>query len=167
MSETPLPTARDRILDRDALRATLRAHHAGQTIVFTNGCFDLLHAGHVRGLEAARSFGDVLVVGINSDASVRRLKGDARPIVPEAERAEVMAALRPVDYVVVFEEDTPIRTIEALEPNVHVKSGDYRAEDLPETPVVIAHGGRVEVVPYVEGLSTTDIIRRIEERVKA
>lgn len=166
MNESPRPNARDRIMDREALRATLRTRHAGEMIVFTNGCFDLIHAGHVRALEAARSFGDVLVVGLNSDASVRRLKGPARPIVPETGRAEVVAALRPVDYVVVFEEDTPIQTIETLEPDVHVKSGDYRAEGLPETPVVIAHGGRVEVVPYVEGLSTTDIIRRIEERAK-
>lgn len=162
----PPGAARHRVMDREGLRSLLRAHHAGQTIVFTNGCFDLLHAGHIRALEAARAFGDVLVVGINSDASTRRLKGPSRPIVPEAERAEVVAALRPVDYVVLFDEDTPTHTIDILAPDVHVKSGDYRAEEMPETPTVIARGGRVEVVPFVEGLSTTDLIRRIKERTK-
>jgi len=156
--------ARDRVLDVGGLKRLLAERHAGQTIVFTNGCFDLVHAGHVRSLEAAKAFGDVLVVGINSDDSVRRLKGPSRPVVPERDRAEVVASLRPVDYAVIFEDDTPIPTLEALEPDVHVKGGDYRVEDLPETPVVRAHGGRVEVVPFVEGLSTTDIIRRIEDR---
>jgi rfaE bifunctional protein nucleotidyltransferase chain/domain len=163
MSERPGPPARDRVLDLGTLKKALAERHAGRTVVFTNGCFDLIHAGHVRSLEAAKAFGDVLVVGVNSDASVRRLKGETRPIVPERERAEVLAALRPVDYVVVFEDDTPVPTLEALEPDVHVKGGDYAVDDLPETPVVRAHGGRVEVVPFVEGLSTTDIIRRVRE----
>jgi rfaE bifunctional protein nucleotidyltransferase chain/domain len=164
MIDTDAIPARERVLQREDLAERLKERHAGQTVVFTNGCFDILHAGHVRTLETAKSFGDVLVVGVNSDASVRRLKGEKRPIVPERERAELVAALHPVDYVVLFAEDTPIPTIEVLEPDVHVKGGDYTVEDLPETPVVRAHGGRVEVVPFVEGLSTTDIIGTIAER---
>lgn len=166
MSQFP-DTAESRVLPREELAETLRRRHAGQTVVFTNGCFDLLHPGHVRALEAARALGDVLVVGINDDASVRRLKGERRPIVPQRERAEMVAALRPVDYATIFEEDTPVETIAALRPDIHVKSGDYRAEDLPETPVVEAHGGRVVIVPFVEGLSTTDIVARVRERYGA
>lgn len=164
MSQAAPTFARDRVMRRANLQARLSALRAGRTVVFTNGCFDLIHAGHVRAFETAKALGDILVVGVNSDASVRRLKGEARPIVPEAERAEVVAALRPVDYVVIFDEDTPIPTIEALRPDIHVKGGDYRADDLPETPVVRAYGGRVVMAPFVEGLSTTDIVRRIEER---
>jgi D-beta-D-heptose 7-phosphate kinase/D-beta-D-heptose 1-phosphate adenosyltransferase len=159
-----LRTARERVMGREELARTLRERHAGQTVVFTNGCFDILHAGHARALEAARALGDVLVVGVNADAAVRRLKGKARPSVPQAERAEMVAALRPVSYVTIFEEDTPVETIAALRPHVHVKSGDYRAGDLPETPTVEAGGGRVEIVPFVEGLSTTDIVARVREK---
>jgi len=158
------PSATARVMPREELAALLQHRHAGETVVFTNGCFDILHPGHVRSLEAARALGDVLVVGVNADASVRRLKGERRPIVPEAERAEMLAALRPVTYVTIFEEDTPVETIAALRPDVHVKSGDYCAEELPETPIVERHGGRVVIVPFVEGLSTTDIVARVKER---
>jgi D-beta-D-heptose 7-phosphate kinase/D-beta-D-heptose 1-phosphate adenosyltransferase len=156
--------AKARVLDRDALAEVLARRHAGETVVFTNGCFDILHVGHVRALEAARALGDVLVVGVNSDASVRRLKGAKRPLVSQEERAEMIAALAPVSYATVFDEDTPVETLARLRPDVHVKSGDYRAEDLPETPVVRGYGGRVEIVPFVEGLSTTDIVERVRER---
>ena len=153
--------ARDCVLPRDELANRLAFERRGKTVVFTNGCFDLVHAGHVRALEAARQFGDILVVGVNSDSSVRRLKGDSRPIVPETQRAELVAALKPVDYVVIFSEVLPIETIRLLRPDVHVKSGDYRAEDMPETPCVLAAGGRVEIVPLLEGLSSTGIMERI------
>lgn len=162
----PNEQARNRVLRREELARRLQERHAGQRVVFTNGCFDLLHPGHVRALEAARALGDLLVVGVNGDASVRRLKGERRPIVPERERAEMVAALRPVDFVTLFEEDTPVETIAALRPDIHVKSGDYRAEDLPESPVVEAGGGRVVIVPFVEGLSTTDLVARIRERYR-
>jgi D-beta-D-heptose 7-phosphate kinase/D-beta-D-heptose 1-phosphate adenosyltransferase len=164
--ETEPQTARARVINREALAAVLRERHASDTVIFTNGCFDILHVGHVRALEAARALGDILVVGVNSDASVRRLKGARRPLVPQAERAEMVAALRSVCYVTLFEEDTPVETLALLQPDVHVKSGDYRAEDLPETPTVLAHGGRVEIVPFVEGLSTTDIVARVRERYR-
>lgn len=154
-------TARDCVLPRNELVERLQAERQGKTLVFTNGCFDLLHAGHVHALEAARRLGDILVVGINADASVRRLKGNTRPIIPETERAELVAALKPVDYVVVFSENTPIETIRLLRPDVHVKSGDYRVEEMPETPCVRAAGGRVEIIPMVAGLSSTRIVERI------
>jgi rfaE bifunctional protein nucleotidyltransferase chain/domain len=157
-------TAKERIVDRDDLAAALRKHHPGQTVVFTNGCFDILHPGHVRALEDARALGDIIVVGVNSDASVQRLKGEGRPIVPQRERAEVIAALRSVDYVTIFEEDTPVETIQALRPEVHVKGGDYDPDTLPEAAAVRAYGGRVVCVPFVEGQSTTDIVARILER---
>ncbi|HEY3266496.1 MAG TPA: D-glycero-beta-D-manno-heptose 1-phosphate adenylyltransferase [Armatimonadota bacterium] len=157
-------TAAERVLPREELARRLTAERAGRTVVFTNGCFDILHVGHIRALEAARALGDILVVGVNSDDSVRRLKGDARPIVPEAERAEMLAALKPVDFTVIFHEDTPVETIAALKPDVHVKSGDYNADSLPETPIVRSYGGRVEIVPFVHGFSTTDLIGTILQR---
>ena len=131
-----------------------------QKIVFTNGCFDVLHAGHIALLQRAKSLGDVLVVGLNSDASVRRLKGEARPIHDQTARAQVLMSLRCVDAVTVFEDDTPIETIRALRPDVHVKGGDYDARTLPETPVVEQGGGRVEIVPLVQGLSSSRAIEK-------
>jgi rfaE bifunctional protein nucleotidyltransferase chain/domain len=201
--------------DLPALGITLR--EAGQVVVWTNGCFDLFHAGHARSLRAAREFGDVLVVGINSDESVRRLKGPSRPILPAAERAELVASLACVGYVVVFDEDTPEKCIRLLMPDVHCKGADYApayggvgrpapiarseftAEDaenaekkchsvsssassatsavnalgaglptppyakpIPEAALVESYGGRVEFLPLVEGLSTSELIRRIQ-----
>jgi len=156
-----MTSARDCVLPRNELVGRLQIERQGKTLVFTNGCFDLLHAGHARALEAARRLGDILVVGINADASVRRLKGNTRPIIPEIQRAELVAALKPVDYVVVFSESTPIETICLLRPDVHVKSGDYCVEEMPETPYVRAAGGRVEIVPMVAGLSSTNIVEQI------
>lgn len=150
--------------DVGALCAALAPRRAsGARLVFTNGCFDLLHPGHVRYLEAARGLGDVLVVGLNDDASVRRLKGAGRPILQLAERAEVLAALASVDYVVAFGEDTPLRVIEALQPDVLVKGADWGADDIVGREVVLTGGGRVERIELVPGASTTDIIRRIRE----
>jgi phosphoheptose isomerase len=149
----------ERLLElRDAWR------RAGSTVVWTNGCFDLLHAGHVRSLKAARALGDVLVVGLNSDESVRRLKGDGRPIVDAEQRAEVLAALAPVDYVVVFDEDTPEEALARLQPEIHTKGEDYADREIPERRVVESYGGRVELLPLVAGLSTTALAERLGER---
>ncbi len=131
------------------------------TVVFTNGVFDLLHPGHVRVLDGARREGDALVVAVNSDASVRRLKGPTRPVRTEADRALVLAALECVDAVVVFDEDTPRDTVRALAPDVIVKGGDYSADTIVGAAEVTARGGRVVVIPLVDGQSTTAIIERV------
>jgi D-glycero-beta-D-manno-heptose 1-phosphate adenylyltransferase len=131
-------------------------------VVFTNGCFDLLHPGHVSYLWAARSLGDALVVGLNSDASIKKLKGPSRPVVPEGDRALVLSALEPVDAVVVFGEDTPVRLMRELRPAVYVKGGDYRIEDLPEAKVAEEIGAEVNLLPFEPGYSTTALIERIK-----
>jgi D-beta-D-heptose 7-phosphate kinase/D-beta-D-heptose 1-phosphate adenosyltransferase len=141
-----------------------RRRRAGQKVVFTNGCFDLLHVGHVRLLRRASAEGDYLVVGLNADASVRRLKGEGRPIHPEAARAELLAALECVDAVTIFDEDTPLELIEALRPDVLAKGGDYRPEEVVGREVVEGDGGRLVLIPLVEGHSTTGIARRLAER---
>ncbi len=139
-----------------ALRAGWRS--LGEKVVFTNGCFDLLHVGHVRYLNAARDLGDHLVVGLNSDSSVRRLKGPGRPVTPESERAEILCALTAVDAVVLFEEDTPLGLIEAVEPDVLVKGGDWALEAIVGREVVEGRGGRVVTIPVVAGRSTSALI---------
>jgi 3-deoxy-manno-octulosonate cytidylyltransferase (CMP-KDO synthetase) len=138
--------------------------HDKAKIVFTNGCFDILHAGHIALLEQARSFGDLLIVGINSDASVKRLKGDDRPVNQQAARARVLAALACVDAVCIFEDDMPIPLLEDVRPDVHVKGGDYVADELPEATTVKKHGGGVVIVPFVEGFSTTSTLEKLETR---
>jgi rfaE bifunctional protein nucleotidyltransferase chain/domain len=151
------------ILSPDTLaepRAAWRAR--GQSVVFTNGCFDLLHAGHVRLLEAARAEGDVLVVGLNSDASVRALKGDGRPVLPAHERAETLLALEAVDAVIVYEEDTPQRVIQALLPDVLVKGADWALDAIVGRAEVEAAGGRVVRVELLPGRSTTRLVERIQ-----
>jgi D-glycero-beta-D-manno-heptose 1-phosphate adenylyltransferase len=140
--------------------AQQRAH--GQKIVFANGAFDLLHAGHVRYLEAARAEGDWLAVGVNSDESIRRAKGPARPIVAEPERAEIVAALGCVDAVVIFGEDSPAALIGRLRPEVHAKGTDYTAESVPERAAVAAYGGRTVIVGDPKDHATTDLIERIK-----
>jgi rfaE bifunctional protein nucleotidyltransferase chain/domain len=152
------------ISEAAALAARLRAQ--GKRIVLTNGCFDLLHVGHIRYLGAARRLGDVLFVGINSDAAVARLKGPGRPLMPAAERAEMLLALRAVDHVVVFDEDTADRLIESLHPDVHAKGTDYTADSVPEGATVRALGGRVVVVGDPKDHSTRDLITRIVERFR-
>jgi rfaE bifunctional protein nucleotidyltransferase chain/domain len=136
----------------------------GRRVAFTNGVFDLLHAGHVGYLAWARAQGDALIVGLNEDASVRALKGPERPLVPFAARAQVLAALRSVDAVVGFAERTPEALLDALQPDVHVKSAQYRLEDLPERAIVEAHGGEVKLAPHLGGHSTTDIVAEIRRR---
>ncbi len=138
----------------------------GRTVVFTNGCFDLLHVGHVRYLAAAAAEGGLLVVGLNSDRSMRSIKGERRPIVPEAERAEILAGLTCVDFVTVFEEADPLRVIQALQPDVLVKGGDWTESDIIGADVVKRNGGRVVRIPVVEGASTSALIGRILDRYR-
>jgi D-beta-D-heptose 7-phosphate kinase/D-beta-D-heptose 1-phosphate adenosyltransferase len=154
-----------KVLPLAALRAEReRLRQAGKNVVFTNGCFDLLHPGHVRYLQQARALGDALIVALNSDRSVRELKGDRRPILTEQERAEVMAALASVDYVTVFDEATPREIIAALLPDVLVKGGDWGVDKIVGREEVEAAGGQVMSLPFVDGCSTTDVIERIAER---
>lgn len=134
----------------------------GKVLVFTNGVFDVIHAGHVHLLTQARVLGDLLVVGLNTDESAKRLgKGPDRPVNGLEDRMAVVAALKPVDFVVSFDQDTPVEVIRELRPEVHVKGGDYRAEDLPETPTVESLGGRVVVLPLLEGRSSTATLRKL------
>ena len=139
---------------------------AGKTLVLTNGCFDLIHAGHVRYLQEARALGDALAVAVNSDRTVRELKGDGRPILLETERAEVLAALGCVDYVVIFDDLNPQKVIASLLPDVLVKGGDWRVEQIVGREEVEAAGGQVISLPYVEGASTSEIIDRIVSRYR-
>ncbi|MFO7270661.1 MAG: adenylyltransferase/cytidyltransferase family protein [Sphaerobacter thermophilus] len=154
----------------DRLGERLRAE--GKRVVFTNGHFDLLHVGHLRYLQAARALGDTLIVGVNDDAVTRLRKGPGRPIVPEEERAELVAGLACVDYVVIFHEETAEAAVARLRPDIYVKGGDYAIDEaeeragkqpLPEAAVVRGYGGEVRTVPLVPGRSTTDIVRRIRE----
>ncbi len=133
----------------------------GKRIVFTNGCFDILHYGHVKYLKEARSKGDVLIVGINSDKSARRLKGKSRPINPQADRARVLASLESVDYCVIFNEDTPYRLIKAIAPDVLIKGGDWAKENIVGSDIVLHRGGKVLTIPYVKNRSTSNIIKKI------
>jgi len=150
------------LMTREALAPVLRDLQArGKRVVFTNGCFDLLHVGHVRYLKQARALGDVLVLALNTDRSVRELKGAGRPILPERERAEVLLALESVDYVVLFDEPDPVRTIEVLQPDVLVKGGDWTRDTIMGRDIVEGRGGEVLPLPYIEGRSTTEIIEKI------
>ena len=145
-----------------ALRDIERQRKAGKKIVFTNGCFDLIHSGHLRILKQAKKLGDVLVVALNSDASTRRLKGKSRPILPLAERAELIAGLKPVDYVVWFSEDTPYNIIRKIRPHVLIKGGDWKGGAIVGGDIVKAAGGKVVSGLFVKGRSTTDIVRKIK-----
>ena len=150
----------------EAVKLADRLRAERKRIVLANGCFDLLHVGHVRYLRAARKLGDVLFVGINSDAAVARLKGRGRPLMPAAERAEILLALREVDHVVVFEEDTADRLVESLRPHVHAKGTDYRTGSVPEAATVQKIGGRVEIVGDPKDHSSRDLIARIVEQFR-
>lgn len=154
-----------KIKNRDVLAAILQQERAkGKKVVFTNGCFDLLHAGHVKYLQKARRIGDILVLGLNSDSSVRRLKGEKRPLIGEEERAHILAALDCIDYVVLFDEDTPLELIKALKPFILAKGGDYTPDTVVGRELVESYGGHVELVSFVDGKSTTNIIERVLER---
>lgn len=138
----------------------------GRELVFTNGCFDLLHVGHVRYLRQARALGDILIVGLNDDTSVGRLKGPNRPVVGQADRAELLASLECVDYVVIFSEDTAAALVGSLQPDIYVKGTDYGegGKELPEAATVREYGGRIELAPLVAGRSTTDLIQQVLDR---
>jgi rfaE bifunctional protein nucleotidyltransferase chain/domain len=154
-----------RVLDLEGARAVAeKARAAGRRVVLANGCFDLLHVGHVRYLEDARALGDLLIVGVNGDDAVRRLKGPGRPLMPAVERAEMLAALRAVDHVVVFEDDTADRLVALLRPAVHAKGTDYTAESVPERASVLDAGGRVAIAGDAKQHSTRDVIAEIMAR---
>jgi D-beta-D-heptose 7-phosphate kinase/D-beta-D-heptose 1-phosphate adenosyltransferase len=154
--------ARDKVQGRRVLKEQLETERRrGRRIVFTNGCFDWLHVGHVRSLEQARSLGDLLVVGVNQDRRVRELKGPGRPLVPARQRAELVAALSCVDYAVLFGEDTPVPLIRALRPNVVAKGGDYRGADPPEKRAIEALGGRFVCLRQVSGVRSTTLLDRV------
>ena len=155
----------EKLLTRlQAAQVAAEARASGSTIVFTNGCFDILHVGHVRYLQQARAMGDMLIVGVNTDESVRKLKGEDRPINSEQDRVEVLAALECIDYVTLFGEDTPVELIKEIRPDVDVKGGDYNIADMPEAKVMSALGGRVEIIPHSatqsRKYSTTNTIAR-------
>ncbi len=145
----------------DNLIKKLRSEN--KTIVTTNGCFDILHVGHVRYLKKAKSFGDILIVALNSDKSVKSIKGDNRPINNEQDRAEILNELRSVDYVVIFEEDSPINLLLQIKPDVHTKGADYTIDTLPEAKDIMEAGGRIEFISFVEGKSTTAVIEKMKK----
>ncbi|MGM0368953.1 MAG: D-glycero-beta-D-manno-heptose 1-phosphate adenylyltransferase [Bacillota bacterium] len=152
---------RNKIYDREDLAELLEEKATGQQVVFTNGCFDLLHIGHTRYLEQAKSKGDLLVVGLNSDSSVKNLKGDKRPLIPQDERAEMLSNLEMVDYVTIFSDQTAKNVISQLKPDIYVKGGDYSIDDLPEAEIVQQYGGQIELVSEIKGASTTNIVNKI------
>ena len=150
------------IIDRkDAAQFCEDVRRQGKKIVFTNGCFDIIHAGHVRYLTMAKNFGDILIIGLNTDESVRKLKGASRPINTQADRAEVLLGLKAVDHVIYFGEQTAENLIAEVKPDIYVKGGDYTLETLPEAKIVQSYGGRVELVNLVAGRSTTNIVSKI------
>lgn len=151
-----------KILDLEILKKQIAGLKLkGETIVFTNGCFDIIHSGHIHTLSEAKALGTKLIVGINSDASVKRLKGEKRPILSEDERALIVAALSFVDFVILFEEDTPYNLIKNLTPNILVKGGDYTIDEIVGADIVLQHGGKVEMIPFLTGFSTTNTIEKI------
>lgn len=152
------------LIDRKNI-PNLRGELADKKIVFTNGCFDIIHVGHVRYLTTAKSFGDVLIVGLNTDESVRKLKGSSRPVNNQYDRAEVLLGLKAVDYVIFFGEQTAENLIAEIQPDIYVKGGDYTLETLPEAKIVQSYGGRVELVNLVAGKSTTNIIEKISAQI--
>lgn len=162
------PHLRWKIQGRESLVEAVRSlQRAGKKVVFTNGCFDLLHIGHVRYLQQARELGDALVVGVNADASVRRLKGPERPLTPARERAEILAALACVDFVTIFGAATPLQLIRAVGPDVLVKGGDWPVERIVGRDVVESRGGKVVAIPFVKNRSTTAVIGKIRSAAKA
>ncbi|HOJ92396.1 MAG TPA: D-glycero-beta-D-manno-heptose 1-phosphate adenylyltransferase [Dictyoglomaceae bacterium] len=151
-----------KIKDIKELKLTIKKlKEENKTTVFTNGCFEILHPGHIKLLEEAKKLGDVLIVGINSDSSVKRIKGEEKLIFDEEARLKLISALEVVDYTTLFEEDTPENIIRELKPDIHVKGGDYKKEDLPESKIVESYGGKVIILPLLSGFSTTEIINKI------
>ena len=163
-----IDTINSKIVSWETLGSILeKKRSAGQKIIFTNGCFDILHRGHIEYLSSASDLGDIFVVGLNSDKSVRRLKGESRPAIDEKSRALTMASFEIVDYVVLFDEDTPADLIRVIRPDYWVKGGDYQHfEELPEYRALMESGGKVKLIPFLEGYSTTDIYKKIQGQVK-
>lgn len=152
-------------IDRDhAAQITTHLKNEGKTVVFTNGCFDILHAGHVRYLQAARNLGDCLIVGLNSDLSVQRLKGPERPLNHQDDRAEVLDGLSAVDYIVVFDDQTAEDLVREIRPDIYAKGGDYSLDRLPESKIVAAYGGKTILIPEVPGRSTTNLISKLHQK---
>jgi rfaE bifunctional protein nucleotidyltransferase chain/domain len=150
------------ILNREQLAAqSAKWREQGYRVVLTNGCFDILHVGHLRTFKEAKAQGDILVVGLNSDQSIKSLKGDTRPIISQNERLELLAALEPIDFVTVFDEATAVKLIELVQPHVYIKGGDYNLNNLPEKEVLIRLKVEVIFIPLVSGISTTELIKRI------
>lgn len=147
------------------IRALLKAN--GKKVVFTNGCFDILHAGHVDYLTKAKAFGDCLIVALNTDSSIKRIKGELRPIVPQNERAIIIAALKAVDYVIFFEEDTPFEVIKELVPDILIKGADWSVENIVGADIVLSNGGKVETIEFVNITSTTNIIDTVLKKFKS
>ncbi len=153
------------VVDRKNIKELcLKLKNENKTIVFTNGCFDILHIGHVRYLKESAKWGDILIIGLNSDSSVKKLKGETRPINNELDRAELLSELNFVDYVVIFDEDTPKNLLDEIKPDIYTKGADYTLETLPEADVVIKNGGRVQFINLVEGKSTTNVIKKITNK---
>ncbi|MFW5749504.1 MAG: D-glycero-beta-D-manno-heptose 1-phosphate adenylyltransferase [Halanaerobium sp.] len=152
------------IMELEALKNEIKEKkEAGELVVFTNGCFDILHVGHIRYLKKAASLGDKLVLAVNSDSSVKKLKGGGRPFVPEAERLEMLAVLEMIDYLILFSEIDARALLEEIRPQLYVKGGDYRIEDLPEAETVYNYGGKIILISEVKGKSTTNIIKKIRQ----
>lgn len=149
---------------KDIISTVENLKKENKKIVFTNGCFDILHIGHVRYLKKSAQFGDILIIGLNSDGSVKRLKGETRPINNEQDRAELLSELGFVDYVVIFNEDTPEKLLDEIKPNIYTKGADYTIETLPEAKTVLKNNGKVEFISLVEGKSTTNVIKKIENK---
>lgn len=153
-----------KFVSRDQISEVVDKNKAvGKILVFTNGCFDIIHAGHVRYLSEAKKLGDCLIVGLNSDRSVQELKGPTRPLNHQEDRAEVVAALAAVDYVVIFDESTAESLVNEVKPDIYVKGGDYRIQDIPEAKIVASNGGKTILIPEVPGRSSTNIIKKIAE----
>lgn len=155
---------KEKIIKREELSAKLgRENRKGKKLVLANGCFDILHIGHIRYLEEAKSFGDLLLVAVNSDASVKKLKGESKPVVPENERAAIIAAIRFVDFVVIFEESDVCSIIREAQPDIHCKGGDYKEKDVPEREEVIRNGGIVKIAGGKKLRSSSDLIKKISQ----
>lgn len=160
------PTLQKNITDTNQLITVIADYRkAGYKIVFTNGCFDILHAGHVSYLNRAKALGDILIIGVNSDNSIRRIKGETRPINSLEDRIQVLGGLACVDYLIAFNEDTPINLIRLVQPDIYVKGGDYTIETLPEAPVIQQFGGVVKLLPFLENRSTTEIIKKLYKTI--
>jgi len=151
------------IIDNEVKKIVDKLKKEGKKIVFTNGCFDILHLGHIRYLSEAKKLGDFLIVAINSDSSVRRIKGNKRPIIDEKARAEIIAALEFVDMVIIFSEDTPYNIIKRLKPDILVKGGDWKEDEIVGADIVKKSGGKVLTIPYITGYSTTSIVEKIKK----